>query len=85
MLLLILPSHQLKQIDLFTKSPVVALCLVVWLQHSPNVNVSLGKRERIEKVAGTHTDTQGLASFTHLICTDTIYWATQLQRALPQP
>lgn len=53
---------------LFTESPVVGLCLVVWLQHSQNISVSLGKRERIEKVTGTHADARGLASFTHLIC-----------------
>lgn len=44
------------------------MCLAVWLQHSLNTDVSLGKRERIEKVSGTHTDTLGLAPFAHLIC-----------------
>ena len=65
-MLLILSSYQLKRVRLFTESLVVGLCLVVWLQHSQNINVSLGKRERIEKVAGTHADARGLASFTHL-------------------
>lgn len=55
LLLLALPSYQLQQTD-FTESPAVGLCLAVWLQRALNTDVSLGKRERIEKLQ-EHTQT----------------------------
>lgn len=66
-------------------SPFVGSCLAVWLQHSPDINVSLRKRESIEKAAGTHGDAPGLASFTRLHLHGSYRSATQPQRAKPQP